>query len=339
MKYFTGLDVSLATTFVSIVDDKNNIIKEGVVKTDAEEIFEFLEIKKFPKQKIGIESGQLSISLCKSLSAKGLDVICVDARHMAAALSARINKNDKNDARGIANMIRVDCYKEVAIKSDFSCQMKMLLGSRRQIVNNKTQICGTIRGLLKIYGIRITARSSTKGFEDQVVEKIARIATTSRNSINALLSLLSAIKKSLSELDAMLIQLGKNDQDCQLLTTVPGVGVITAMTYKATIDEENRFKKSSSVGAYIGLTPRQYASGEVNRQGHISKMGAKHTRTILYEAAQSLLITCKKQSKLKSWGLKIAKKKGRKKAIVALARKMAVIMHRMLIDKTEFCYS
>jgi len=129
-----------------------------------------------------------------------------------------------------------------------------------------------------------------------------------------------------------------NDQDCKLLTTVPGVGVVTAMTYKATIDDEKRFKKSSAVGAYIGLTPKQYSSGEVNRQGNISKMGDKHTRTILYEAAQSLLITCKKKSKLKSWGLKLAKKKGRKKAIVALARKLAVIMHRMLVDKKEFCY-
>lgn len=154
-----------------------------------------------------------------------------------------------------------------------------------------------------------------------------------------LLSLLLEIKKSLAQLDSILNELGKNDQDCKLLTTIPGIGLITAMTYKATIDDATRFAKSSAIGAYIGLTPKQYSSGEVNRHGNISKMGSKHTRTILYEAAQSLLITCKKKSKLKSWGLKLAKKKGRKKAIVAVARKLAVIMHRMLITKKEFCYN
>lgn len=313
MKYFTGLDLSLSTTFVTIIDDNNKIVKEGIVKTDCEEIYSFLEIEKFPNQKIGIESGQLSIHMCKSLSAKGLNVICVDARHMAKALSARINKNDQNDARGIANMIRVNCYKEVAIKSDYSCQIKILIGSRRQIVNSRTQICGTIRGLLKIYGIKITLRSSVKGFEKQISEKIAEINEVGRNSINTLLSLLSEIKKSLAEIDSNLTKLAKNNQDCKLLTTVPGVGIVTAMTYKATIDDEKRFKESSAVGAYVGLTPRQYSSGEINRQGSISKMGSKYTRTILYEAAQSLLIKCKKKSKLKSWGLKLAKKKGRKK--------------------------
>ncbi len=160
MKYFTGLDLSLTTTFVAIVDGNNKIIKEGFVKTDIEEIFNFLEIEKFPNQKIGIESGQLSISMCKGLIQKGLDVVCVDARHMAAALSARINKNDKNDARGIANMIRVDCYKAVAVKSDEACQIKMLLGSRRQIINNRLQLCGTIRGLYHFPSLTIFFTSS-----------------------------------------------------------------------------------------------------------------------------------------------------------------------------------
>ena len=120
--------------------------------------------------------------------------------------------------------------------------------------------------------------------------------------------------------------------------TIPGVGIITAMTYRATLDEPARFVESEAVGAYMGLTPKQYASGEIDRHGSISKMGPKECRSALYEAAQSLLLVSKRESKIKSWGLRIAKKKGVKKAIGAVARKLAVVMHRMLISRKEFCY-
>lgn len=155
MKYYSGLDVSLKETFISIVDEKGEIIKEGIVSSESSTIAEYLMKQGLEYELIGIESGQLSISLCKGLLSEGLKVVCVDARHMAAALSARINKNDKNDARGIAQMMRVGLYKEVQIKSDESCALKVLLGARRQLVNNKQQIIGTIRGLLKIYGIKL----------------------------------------------------------------------------------------------------------------------------------------------------------------------------------------
>jgi len=287
---------------------------------------------------IGIESGQLSISLCKGLLSEGLKVVCVDARHMAAALSARINKNDKNDARGIAQMMRVGLYKEVQIKSDKSCALKVLLGSRRQLVNNKQQIIGTIRGLLKIYGIKLGSKLKLKDFANKIREEIKLIDEISRSSIEALISSLEALELSIVKLDKMLVVEGKKDADCKLLTTIPGVGIITAMTYKATLDDPKRFEGSGAVGAYMGLTPKQYASGEVDRHGSISKMGPMECRTMLYEAAQTLLTVSKKECKLKKWGLKLAKKKGTKKAIVALARKLAVIMHRILITKKEFCY-
>jgi transposase len=119
--------------------------------------------------------------------------------------------------------------------------------------------------------------------------------------------------------------------------TIPGVGAITAMTYKAAVDDPGRFEMSQTVGAYMGLTPRQYASGEVDRHGSISKMGPQECRNMLYEAALSLLVNCKAKSKLKTWGLKLVKKKGMKKGVVAVARKLAVIMHRMLVTKTAFC--
>ncbi len=339
MKYYSGLDVSLKTTFISIIDEKGKIIKEGNVATGVEEINNFLSNQNLTYEVIGIESGQLSISLCKGLIKKGLNVICVDARHMAAALSAKINKNDKNDARGIAQMMRVDLYKTVQIKSDESCQFKMLLGSRRQLIRSLHQINNTIRGLIKIYGLKIQVRTAVKSFAQKVREVINDLDISSKTAIEVLLKNNEHLERSLEELDTLLIGISKEDKACKLLMTVPGVGVITAITYKAALDNPVRFKKSEEVGAYMGLTPRQYSSGETDKHGRISKMGPNECRSMLYEAAQNILVICKKSSKLKTWGLKLMKKKGLKKAIVAVARKLAVIMHKMLIEEREFCYS
>lgn len=333
MEYYAGLDVSLKETFVCIVDKDGNIVAEKMVLSESKALGLYLESTGYRYSKIGIESGQLSISLCKGLSKRGLPVICVDARHMAAALSARINKNDKNDARGIAQLLRVGLYKEVQIKSDISCEDKVLLGSRRQLVNNRKQMMGTTRGLLKIYGIKLGTKSS---FQLKVREAIKALTTCVQLSIESLLKAIEAIEASIGTLDIQLGERGKQDEDCKRLMTIPGVGIITAMTYKAALDRPERFDKSATVGAYLGLTPRQYASGEVNRHGSISKMGPKECRTMLYEAAQTLLTRVKQASKLKQWGLRLLKKKGRKKAIVAVARKLSVIMHAMLVNKTEF---
>ena len=333
--YYAGCDVSLKETFISIVDKEGKIVTEQIVASDVHALSAYLKQTNLSFEKIGIESGQLSIHLCKGLSQQDLPVTCVDARHMAAALSARINKNDKNDARGIAQMLRVGLYKEVSVKSDEAREVKFLLGSRRHLVNTERELKGTIRGLLKMYGIKIS--SEARFFEDVESSK-KRLSEPVKKSIGAILLSLREIGRSRGEIDAVLIEIGKKDEDCKRLTTVPGVGVLTAMTYKSTIDHPERFEDSYDVGAYLGLTPKQYASGEVNRYGHISKMGSKECRTALYEAAQCLLTRSKANSTLKAWGLRLMKKKGRKKAIVAVARKLAVIMHCMLIEKTEFRY-
>lgn len=338
MKHYSGLDVSLKETFISIIDEKGKIVKEGVVASESSAIAEFLLGQNKKYESIGIESGQLSISMCKELRNLGLPVTCVDARHMAAALSARINKNDKNDARGIAQMMRVGLFKEVLVKSDEACQVKIILGSRRQLIRCREQIAGTIRGLLKIYGIKVNQRLSSANFALKVQEMVHNLDEISQTSIESLVHSLEIIEESTRKLDKMLSEQSKKDEDCKLLTTVPGVGIIVAMTYKAAIDDLHRFETSYTVGAYMGLSPRQYASGEIDRHGSISKMGPVDCRNMLYEAAQVLLVKCKRTFKLRSWGLKLKKKKGMKKAIVAVARKLAVIMHKMLIDRKEFCY-
>jgi transposase len=333
--YYAGLDVSLKETFVCIMNDKGEVLAEDILPSDGDALSTYLKKFTHTFERIGIESGQLSISLCKSLSKQGLPIVCVDARHMAAALSARINKNDRNDARGIAHMLRAGLYKEVQIKSDDACELKVLLGSRRQLVNVRQQLMGTIRGLLKIYGVKLGSQTN---FSEKVTTALNVLPTPIQTSLKALLSSLEEIEKSLKTLDATVSEIGKHDKECQRLMTVPGVGIITAMTYKAALDGAERFDRSETVGAYFGLTPKQYASGEIDRRGSISKMGPQECRSLLYEAAQVLLTRTKTFSKLKAWGLKLAKKKGMKKAIVAVARKLAVLMHRMLVSEQDFCF-
>ncbi len=337
MQYYAGLDVSLKETFVSIIDEKGKIIKEAMIETDVEKLADYLLVQGLEYHRIGIESGQMSIFLCKGLIKKNLPIICIDARHASKILSNNINKNDKNDARGIAQIMRAELYREVKVKSDESCETKVLLGSRRQLVNTRQQVAGTVRGLLKIYGIKVKSKGQYQSFVGAVRGEIE--ALESKKAIEAILVSLETINLVISELDADLRKYAKKDKDCQLLMTVPGIGAVTAATYKAALDEPGRFRDSETVGAYMGLTPKQYASGETNRHGSISKMGPGECRSMLYEAAQSLLVVSKQKTKIQTWGLKIAKKKGMKKAIVAVARKLAVTMHRMLVDQKEFCNS
>lgn len=194
--YYAGLDVSLKETFVSIIDEKGHVIAEESIPSEVEPLCAYLKTFNGTFGRIGIESGQLSISLCKALSEYGLPVICVDARHMAAALSARINKNDRNDARGIAQMLRANLYKEVQVKSDDACEAKVLLGSRRQLVSTRQQLMGTIRGLLKIYGIKLGSQAR---FFENARTAINRLSTTIKLAIEALLSSLNEIEESLKK--------------------------------------------------------------------------------------------------------------------------------------------
>lgn len=337
MSYYAGIDVSLKEVFISILDSSGKVLKEGSVKNNPSAIDGFLAAFKGSYDRIGLESGQFSIYLSKELKALGYDITCVDARHMAAGLSARINKNDKNDARGIANMLRAGLYKEVYIKSDSECEQKILLQSRRQLVEQRKRLRNTVRGLLKLYGYTVEAQSGDKKFADAVRKCSNGLSAAVHLSFSSTMTVLEVVVESIAKLDKELIRVARHIPDCRLLMTTPGVGVVTAMTYITTIGEAARFKDSAMVGAYLGLTPKQYASGEVNRQGSISRMGSSQCRSMLYEAAHVLLVRCKRKCNIRTWGLKLAKKKGMKKAIVAVARKLAVTMHRMLINQAEFC--
>jgi len=154
-----------------------------------------------------------------------------------------------------------------------------------------------------------------------------------------LLKTREVIERQIADLDRKVLRLARNNAQVRRFMTVPGVGPITGLCYLAAIDDPTRFKKSRSVGAYAGLTTRRYRSGEIDWTGRISKCGDAMLRTYLYEAANVLLTRIAKWSALKSWGMRIAKRSSLRKAKVAVAHKLAVILHRMWVDGTEFHWS
>jgi transposase len=337
MSYYVGLDISMKETVICIVDEKGESVHRGRSKTDPEKIAFHLEQTKFKIERIGIESGSLSHWLVEKLRDKELPAICIDARKMAAILSIRVNKTDDNDAKGIAEAMRCGMYKEVTQKSQLAVETSTLMQCRKTLVHQRVQLINSIRGFLKTYGIRLGS-SGEKEFPAKVRSQLSGLFEVAQEGIESLINCYEKLCKEIQKLECRIEKLAKEDEDIKRLMTVPGVGLITAMTFKTEIDDPTRFKKSRDVGAYFGMTPKQYSSGETKKQGRISKCVSSEARTLLTEAGLVCLTRTKKWSKVKAWGLKIMRRHGAKKASVATGRKLAVIMHRMLIEQKDFMY-
>lgn len=335
MNYYAGLDVGLKRTFICVADEAGKEVHACDVTTDAEAISKALGRLKLEYALVGLETGQLSIHLSKALRAKGWPVVCMDARQVAAALSTSVNKTDKNDARGIAHLLRCGLYREVHVKSDAACDSRILLASRRQLMTQAGSLEASLRGLLKIYGV-VLGPARRMGFIPRVREAFVGLGEGARLGLEALVSSLEQLRAAIAVLDRQVKHQAKGDARSALLMSMPGVGPLTSSLFVATLDDAGRFAASRSVGAYLGLTPRQYASGETQHQGRVSRCGPADCRAMLFEAAHCLLHFYKGPSNLKRWGMKLAKKKGMKRAIVAVARRMAVIMHRMLVTGEPF---
>ena len=329
MKHYIGLDVSMKETSICIVDEKGAILFEKDVDTDPQVIYDVIKGTGLDIQLAGLESGSLSHWLVDNLGKLGLPTICVCSRKMAAILSITINKTDKNDARGIASALRGGHYRQVHHKSQHAVELSTLMGARRSLVNQRTNGMNTIRGLFKSYGI-IIGIANTERFSSKVLTKDAQIG------IKALLKAFVAVNEEVKILDKLVSKLALTDPVLQRFCTMPGIGPITALTYKMEIDDPHRFKKSRSVGAYVGVTPTQYSSGETHRQGKISKCGSSELRYLLAEGATTAILRTKAWNKDKAWAFKIMKKHGFGKARMALARKMAVKLHRMWVDEKDY---
>jgi transposase len=334
MKHYVGLDVSVKETSVCIIDAAGKTIREVKVPTEPKAILAVLANDAFSIERIGLEAGPLSQWLYSGLVEAGLPVICVETRYMKAVLSAQLNKSDRNDARGIAQMIRVGLYRPVHVKTLASQKRRMLLTSRQLLQAKALDIENDLRGTLRNFGLKVGMVGTAK-FETRIRDLVADQSDLAIIT-EPLLIARRVLREQIGVLHRLLLALVRDDKVCRRLMTMPGVGPIVALTFRATVDLPARFKNSKAVGAVFGLTPRRHQSGEIDRMGRISKCGDAMMRAVLYEAAQSMLTRTKKWSSLKAWGMKVARHRGMKRAIVAVARRMAVIMHRMWADGTEF---
>lgn len=343
MGYYVGLDVSLKTTAICVVGDDGKIAWQGSSDTHPEMIAETVQSWSGKIERLGLETGSTTPWLARSLKALGLPVVVMDARRAADAMKARPVKacpgldpgTDKADAKALADMLRVGWYSEVFVKSEDSHRMKALLSARDQLVRNKRTFFGQIRGLLRPFGIRVPSRQGTKKF-DAAVREVTCQDDILYACVNALLEALASIEMQIAVLDKRVKAMVQASKACWHLTSVPCIGPITALAFAATIEDPERFSRSRDVGAYLGLTPKRYQSGEKDVAGSISKQGDVMARHYLYEAANCLLTTWSGQSPLKSWGLALIRRVGPKKARVAVARKLACLLLRLWKDGTHY---
>jgi len=334
MEYFAGLDVSVKDTSVCIVDDAGKIVREVKVASEPEALLAVLTNPAYPFKRIGLEAGPLSQWLFSVLAEAGLPAICVETGHMRAALKAQINKTDRNDARGIAQMMRAGLYRPVHVKTLRSQKLRMLLTHRKLLQSKAIAIENDLRATLRNFGLKVGVVGTVK-FEARIKELVENLSDLVV-LVEPLLIVRRAIREQIGILHRRLLAIVRDDDVCRRLMTIPGVGPVVALTYRATVDVPSRFKNSKAVGAVFGLTPSKYQSGEIDRTGGISRCGDEMMRAMLYEAAHILLVRTTKWSWLRAWAMTIARRRGLKKAVVALARRLAVIMHRIWTDGTEF---
>lgn len=307
-QHYVGLDVSLETTSVCVIDDKGTAVWRGKCFSTLELITGAVHTYAPAAVRVGLETGQLSNWLTFNLRRRGLPVVCLDARHAKAALSLQINKTDANDAFGLAQIVRTGWYREVAVKSMDAHTLRMLLVARAQLVSQRQTIANTIRGLLKTFGL-VIVRGAKGLFPIRVREQIGGNDVLAA-IVEPLLTLWHALREQIAIFDRQILARARADAAARRLMTIPGVGVVVALAYTAVIDDPTRFRRSASVGAYLGLTPRRYQSGEIDTSGHISKCGDGLLRAYLFEAATVLLQRHSRASTLKTWGLALAKRIG-----------------------------
>ena len=338
MKYYAGLDVSLKEISICVVDEDGCVTARGDVECEPVAVSGFFAKQKIAPVRIVHESGQLSIWLQRGLLKAGLAATCIDARIAHKALSARLNKSDRADAEGLAQLARTGWFTPVHIRSEDADRLRTLIGARERLIRLRKDLEGHIRGVLKTFGIRLTGVGQGRqrqAFRDQLAAAAQDdwvLAAISEGFIAAHETLCRAAEELGDDLQAV----AKESDLARRLMTIPGVGPIVSLNFVSLIDDASRFRKAADVGAFLGLTPRRYQSGETDYSGRVSKCGDAAMRGLLFEAASCLIRQVKRYSPLKSWAVRLAGRRGFKKAAVAAARKIAVLMLTLWKTGTEF---
>jgi transposase len=335
MQVYVGLDVSDKSTHLCVVDGCGDVIWSGSCATDPEVIAKTLKTRAPGLQRAVLETGPLSAFLYHGLIERGVPVVCVCARHAKGVLSARVNKSDPHDAEGLAQMARTGWFKQVRIKSEATHMDRARLKIREQLIAARQAIANQLRGLLKLFGLRL-GQVTTPAKRGERLRLLFAQRPELEPILTPLIESLEALEAQIARATKQLAAQAAADPVTARLMTAPGVGPITALVFKSSIEDPERFSRGEDAGAFAGLAPRRNQSGERDYKGRISRAGDPLLRRALYEAANVLLGRVKRSCALRDWGLKLAETKGTKRARVAVARKLAVLLHRLWRSETDF---
>ena len=335
MEHYAGIDVSLECSSICVVDATGKVVREGKAGSDPEVLIAWFRSLGFEVERIGLEAGPLSQWLYAAMKQAGLAVELLETRHVRDAFKAMPVKSDRNDARGIAQLMRLGWFRPVHCKSIGAQETRAVLTARKLVQSKLRDVENSLRGILRGFGLKV-GKTTERSFAERIRELVTN-HTSLATIAEALLSVHAVLLREFKAFEKQVRSMARSDAKARLLMSTPAVGPIVALTYASAIDDPGRFKSSKRAGSHFGLTPRKYQSGETDYTGRISKIGDAAVRTALYEAAHIMLVKpIKGCSQLKSWAMRIARRAGMKKAKVALARKLAVILHRMLANGTSF---
>jgi transposase len=334
MEHFAGIDVSLKDSSVCVVDAAGRIVREAKVASEPEALVAWFRGLGLAVTRIGLEAGPLSQWLHAGLAGADFEAVLLETRHVKAALSAMVVKTDRKDARGIAQLLRMGWFRPVHRKSADAQEVRALLVGRKLLQSKLRDVELSIRGILRGFGLKVGEIS--KGRFAARIRELAAGHPMLETVTGAMLTAREALLAEFMRLHRRMLAIVRADAVCRRLMTAPGVGALVSITFRTAVDEPDRFKSSKAVGAHFGLTPKRYQSGETDVTGGISKVGDAMVRTALYEAANAVLSRATRFSTLKRWAMDVAKRRGLKRAKVALARKLGTVLHRMWVDGTEF---
>lgn len=333
MNKYVGFDVSKEATTFCVIDEAGATVARGQVASTPQALAAALGRFAPQARRVVLETGTMAHWLARGLAHHSVTAEIVDAREAHAIMKLRPNKSDVGDAHLLAQIARAGLCRPVAIKSETAQHIQIVLKARHHLVQSRRALANTMRGLLRSMGIVLAAGAA----------RLARRVHTAladhpslRLAILPLLDALDGLEKQIARLDAIVAAQAGKEPAARLLMSAPGVGPVIALAYLAVIDDPNRFVRSRAVGPYLGLTARRYQSGDTDYNGRISKHGNTMLRSLAYEAASCLMTRVRRAHPLKDWARRIKKRSGHKKACVALARKLMIVLHAMLRANQPF---
>ena len=333
MKLFVGLDVSLAKAAICVISEHGKIMKEAQVASEPEELVRWVREQEGTIAAIGLEAGPLSQWLHRGMSAAGLDVVLMETRQVKGALKAMPIKTDRRDAEGIARLLHMGWFRPVHCKSISAQEVRAVLGARKAIQQAMLSLEMSLRGLLRNFGLKVGAIS--RGRYEHRIRELAEGNPMLEAATWPMLRARASLRQELAGLERRVRQLAQDDPVCRRLMSMPGVGAVVALSYRSAVDDPSRFTSSKKVGPWVGMTPSRNQSGERDVSGGITKAGDVNLRRALCQAA-TVMMHRGRSTWLRTWAAQVARRRGAKRAMVALARRMSVILPRMWVDDADF---